>query len=50
VNYRVLLLAMAAVIGFSAGYLARPERGDGQPAADALPLADSMPTESAGRC
>jgi MFS family permease len=51
VNYRVLLLAMAAVIALSAGYLAsRREPGDGQAAAEALPLADSMPTESAGRC
>jgi MFS family permease len=51
VNYRILLLAMAAVIAFSAGYLARrPEQDDDQAVADALPLADSMPTESAGRC
>jgi MFS family permease len=51
VNYRILLLAMAAVIAFSAGYLAsRRDQGDGQAAADALPLADSMPTGSAGRC
>jgi MFS family permease len=51
VNYRVLLLAMAAVIAFSAGYLAsKREQNDSQAAADALPLADSMPTESAGRC
>jgi MFS family permease len=50
VNYRILLLAMTAVIAFSAGYLAsRRDQGD-QAAADALPLADSMPTESAGRC
>jgi hypothetical protein len=42
---------MAAVIAFSAGYLAsRREQGDGQAAADALLQADSMPTESAGRC
>jgi MFS family permease len=51
VNYRILLLAMAAVIAFSAGYLARrPEQDDDQAVADALPLADSMPAESAGRC
>jgi MFS family permease len=51
VNYRILLLAMAAVIAFSAGYLASGrEPADGQAAADASPLADSMPTESAGRC
>jgi MFS family permease len=54
VNYRVLLLAMAAVIACSAGYLASrrepSDRGGPQATADALPLADSMPTESAGRC
>jgi MFS family permease len=54
VNYRVLLLIMAAVIAFSAGYLAsrreRSEPDGGQTAADASPLADSMPTGSAGRC
>jgi MFS family permease len=51
VNYRILLLAMAAVVAFSAGYLARrPEQDDDQVVADALPLADSMPAESAGRC
>jgi MFS family permease len=54
VNYRVLLLIMAAVIAFSAGYLAsRREQGDeggGQTAEDASLLADSMPTGSAGRC
>jgi MFS family permease len=51
VNYRILLLAMAAVIAFSAGYLARgPEHEEGQAAADALPLADSMPAQSGGKC
>jgi hypothetical protein len=41
---------MAAVIAFSAGYLAsRRQQDDGQPA-NALPQADGMPTESAGRC
>jgi MFS family permease len=54
VNYRFLLLAMAAVIAFSAGYLAtRRERGgpdDGQTIPDPSPMADSMPTGSAGRC
>jgi MFS family permease len=49
VNYRVLLLAMAAVIAFSAGYLARSREEDDGQAVDAVPLADSMPTESAGR-
>jgi MFS family permease len=48
VNYRILLLAMAAVIGFSAVYLAsRREPGD-RNAASALQQADSMPRESAG--
>jgi MFS family permease len=51
VNYRILLLAMAAVIACSAGYLAsRRDEGEGQAAEDALSLADSMPTESARRC
>jgi len=51
VNYRILLLAMAAVIAFSAGYLARrPERDEEHAAADALPLADSMPAQSGGKC
>jgi hypothetical protein len=49
VNYRILLLAMAAVIAFSAGYLAsRREKADCQNAASALQQADSMPRESAG--
>jgi hypothetical protein len=49
VSYRILLLAMAAVIAFSAGYLAaRRERADCQNAASALQQADSMPRESAG--
>ncbi len=49
VNYRILLLAMAAVIAFSAGYLASGrEKSDGQTAATALQQADSMPRESAG--
>jgi MFS family permease len=49
VNYRILLLAMAAVIGFSAGYLARRRDEDhDQTAASAPQQADSMPRESAG--
>jgi MFS family permease len=49
VNYRILLVAMAAVIGFAAGYLALAgERDDAQTAASAVPGADSMPRESAG--
>jgi Na+/melibiose symporter-like transporter len=49
VNYRVLLLAMAAVIGFSAAYLAgRRERAGEQIAAGEPQRADSMPRESAG--
>jgi MFS family permease len=49
VNYRILLLAMAAVIGFSAGYLARRrDKEQGQTATSALQQADSMPRESAG--
>jgi len=48
VNYRILLLAMAAVIGFSAGYLAsRREPGLGQTVASASQQADSMPREAA---
>jgi MFS family permease len=54
VNYRILLLAMAAVIAFSAGYLARrPEQDEeapGEAAEGALPLADSMPAQSGGKC
>ncbi len=49
VSYRVLLLAMAAVIASSAGYLAsRRDRGVGQTVATTSPQADSMPKESAG--
>jgi MFS family permease len=49
VNYRILLLAMAAVIAFSAGYLAsRREKADCQNAAGALQQADSMPRDAAG--
>jgi MFS family permease len=49
VNYRVLLLAMAVVIGFSAAYLAgRRERAGDQIAASEPQRADSMPRESAG--
>jgi MFS family permease len=45
VNYRLLLLAMAAVIGSSAGYLAsRRAQDEGQTAAMGLQQADSMPT------
>jgi predicted MFS family arabinose efflux permease len=49
VSYRILLIAMAAVIGLAAGYLAMGrERDDAQIAASALQRADSMPRESAG--
>jgi MFS family permease len=53
VSYRVLLLAMAAVIGFSAGYLASrrepgPGPGFGQTVASTSQQADSMPREPAG--
>jgi MFS family permease len=48
VNYRILLLAMAAVIGFSAVYLAARREPDDRNAASALQQADSMPRESAG--
>jgi predicted MFS family arabinose efflux permease len=49
VNYRILLIVMAAVIGFSAGYLARRrDKEQGQTATSALQQADSMPRESAG--
>jgi MFS family permease len=48
VNYRILLLAMAAVIGFSAVYLASRREPDGRNDASALQQADSMPRESAG--
>jgi hypothetical protein len=44
VDYRILLLAMAAVIGTAAGYLAsRRGRRDGEIAAMALQQGDSMP-------
>jgi MFS family permease len=48
VNYRILLVAMAAVIGFSAAYLATRREPDDRNAASALQQADSMPRESAG--
>jgi MFS family permease len=49
VNYRILLLVMAAVIGFSAGYLGRRrDKEQGQTGASAPQQADSMPRESAG--
>jgi MFS family permease len=48
VNYRIMLLAMAAVIGFSAVYLAIRREPDVKNAASALQQADSMPRESAG--
>ncbi len=49
VSYRVLLVAMAAVVGFAAGYLAAGrEQASGQTAATAPQQADSMPRESAG--
>jgi MFS family permease len=49
VSYRILLVAMAAVIAFSAGYLVsrRVQEAD-QPTVSALQQADSMPRESAG--
>jgi MFS family permease len=44
VSYRILLLAMAAVIGFSAGYLARGrEHAAGRTTACALQQPDSIP-------
>jgi hypothetical protein len=59
VDYRILLLAMAAVIGISAAYLASRGRRDApagvaaQPGPPGQPVqerqADSMPRESAGR-
>jgi len=49
VNYRILLVAMAVVIGFAAAYLAgRREQAGGQTAGSAVQQADSMPRESAG--
>ncbi len=48
VSYRILLVAMAVVIGLSAGYLATGREPDDQNAASALQQADSMPRESAG--
>ena len=48
VNYRILLLAMAVVIGFSAVYLASRREPDVKNGASALQQADSMPRESAG--
>ncbi len=49
VSYRVLSLAMAVVIAFSAAYLAsRREPEPGQTTATASPPADSMPREPAG--
>ena len=49
VNYRILLLAMAAVIAFSAGYLASGrEPRFGQTVASTSPQADSMPREPTG--
>ena len=49
VGYRILLLAMGAVIGFSAGYLAsRRDPGFGQTVASTSPQADSMPREPTG--
>jgi MFS family permease len=50
VNYRILLLAMAGVIAFSACYLASGrEQRFGQTVASASPQADSMPREPAGQ-
>jgi MFS family permease len=49
VNYRILLVAMAAMIGVAAGYLAAGRERDGaQTGASAVQRADSMPRESAG--
>jgi MFS family permease len=48
VNYRVLLLAMAAVIAFSACYLGSRREHEAGTAVSAPPQADSMPRESAG--
>jgi MFS family permease len=49
VDYRMLLVAMAAVIAVSAGYLVtRRAPETSQPTAGALQQADSMPRESAG--
>ena len=48
VSYRILLVAMAAVIAASAAYLAAGREPDDQNAASALQQADSMPRESAG--
>jgi MFS family permease len=48
VNYRILLVAMAALIGFSAAYLTSRREPDDRNAASALQQADSMPRESAG--
>ena len=48
VNYRILLVAMAALIGFSAAYLASRREPDDRNDASALQQADSMPRESAG--
>jgi MFS family permease len=48
VNYRILLFAMAAVIGFAAVYLASRGEPDVKNGASALQQADSMPRESAG--
>jgi MFS family permease len=50
VSYRVLLVAMAAVIAFSACYLASGrEQRFGQTVASTSPQADSMPGEPAGK-
>jgi MFS family permease len=50
VNYRILLVAMAAVIAFSACYLASGrEQRFGQTVASTSPQADSMPGEPAGK-
>jgi uncharacterized membrane protein YfcA len=50
VSYRILLLAMAAVIALSAVYLARGrEQAADETTASALQQADSMPEEVAGR-
>lgn len=48
VNYRILLVAMAAVIGLAAAYLAGRRESDAENDASALQQADSMPRESAG--
>jgi hypothetical protein len=44
------MCAAASLPLITASLASRREQGDGQTPANALPQADSMPTESAGRC